>query len=90
MHPLRWCAHKGTHTPPPQSQVLGWALLTQTLLNLIKTLKGGMERLCHHYMDEETESRLSQVINKIPIFTNSRIRSSNPVFSVAKHVIVGL
>ena len=48
-----------------------------------------MKRLCHH-MDEETEGRLGQVINKITTFTNSRARGSSPVFTIAKCVIVGL
>lgn len=43
-----------------------------------------MKRLCHH-MDEETEGRLGQVINKITTFTNSRVRGSSPVFTIAKY-----
>lgn len=87
-------AEKNIISPPPspspkECQALCWALLTQTVLNLLKALRGRRKRLCQH-MDEETEGRLGQVINRITAFTNSRVRSSSPIFTVAKCLFVEL
>ena len=38
-------------------------------------------------MDEETEGRLGLGISKITAFTNSRVRSSSTIFTVAKCLV---